>query len=1002
MSSKQLLALVAALSIAACDDPSPIFGGGWPPPPGGPTGSLGAEAFLPDDGEWIVSGNPVVEDFAPTGTNVHSATPIVVRFSESMAGDTLDGVLSINQVGGFVPVPASVTRVGDGRVFVLLPAVPLTAGETYTVDIEDGSLPTDMTGEVLATTGQLGQFTVADTDPTVPSLVFSWPADGDVGMSAIGELTTIFDRPMSAGSFTDTSFAVTVDGVAPVIDPAPSPLDVLSGFFPTTDTRVWRWISQDADGNRQDLGADKEVSLALSPVGSELVDADGGSLPTTTVAFRTAAVSVPSAAALTSSPTDAIGIANLSSSSPAGVPLEVTVDVPGGLAGDVVGLFMFGTEGVPAGDPATTIAFERSVTLSADGGTAVFGLSDLDLVTSTSPLTTHFADGELGFAFQVRRGGVTTPVRNLDVDATKSGIQDPILDTVAPELVEVFGEDAFGVVVSDQRGLTLGGLASEELRAAEVTTALGDNGTVPAVLGSSPDGSFLAAPVVSLDVIDPASLPLGWTLTIYDRALNPVATPRTGSFTQRGVVGPAALASGANVNVEVFDAEALAPIVGARVYTHRDDGASYPLVASGTTGSAGTVDVGSSPGGPTIVTIVADGYDLFSLIGVEAARLSVPLVPTVGTSGDISGSIFAGSDLANLTLGALTGRFDDPRRAEDSVGMFAGGACSSNPFGGGELDCPFGPEVLRTGRTGALSFVAGNFLLPEASFSASASLQAFALALPLGPLDDLEMQAQDFTVSLLNEPGVDVLELPVELPATVLNAAGLAGVDLGNLVGDAGTEGDPYLSAETLVPGMPGSLAVGLGSAYDQTGGVWNLRIAVPGAALVGGALSGALDPDLFLKAQVVDNLGATSTRRVRSSDLGGLATPNQLDLVDAPLITAPLAGASTGSATFDIAFDNVLPDALGPDGIFVIEVTDAAGRTWRLYGRDPADGVSPSVHLVDLAALGETALQAGSLSARAQALGGAGLDLGDLLWSDLERLYETSVTGPAVTFSAP
>jgi len=1002
VSSKHLLALVAALSIAACDDPSSIFGGGWPPPGGGPTGSLGSEAFLPDDGEWLVSGNPVVEDFAPTGTNVHSGTPIVVRFSESMAADTLDGVISINRVGGFIPVPAAVTRIGDGRVFVLLPAVPLTAGETYSVDIEDGSLPTDMTGEVLATTGQLGEFTVANTDPTVPSVMFSWPADGDTGMSAIGELTTIFDRQMAAASFTATSYSVTVDGTPPAIDPAPSPLDVLAGFFPTTDTRVWRWISQDANGVRQDLGADASVALALSPSGDQLLDPDGGSLPTTTVTFQTASVPVPSAAAITSSPTDAIGIANLTSASPVGVRLAVTVDVPGGLAGDVIGLFLFGTEDVPVGDPANTIAFERSVTLSADAGTATFELADLDLVTSSSPITTPFADGDLGFAFQVRRGGVTTPVRNLDVDATASGIQDPFLDTVAPELIEVFGEDAFGVVVSDQRGLQLAGRASEELRAADIVTSLGDNGTLAAVLGARADGSFLTAPVTGLDVIATASLPLDWTLTIYDRALNPVVVPRTGSFTQRGVVGPVALSSGANVNVEVFDAATLAPIVGARVYTHRNDGGTYALVASGTTGSAGTADVGSNAAGSTIVTIVADGYDLFSLIGVEAARLSVPLVPSAEAFGDISGSIFAGSDLANLTLGALTQRFDDPRRASGAVGMFAGGTCSSNPFGGGDLDCPFGPEMLRTSRVGALSFVAGNFLLPEAAFSASASIQAFAIALPLAPLADLEMQTEDFTVSLLTEPGVDVLELPVELPASVLNAAGIVGVDLGNLVGDVSTEGEPYLSAETLVPGMSGSLAVGLGSAYDQTGGLWNLRIGVPGATLVGGTLAGALDPDLFLKAQVIDNVGATSTRRVRSSNLAGLPTPNQLDLVDAPLVTAPLSGASTGSVAFDIAFDNVIPDALGADALFAVEVTDANGRVWRLVGRDAADGVSPSAHLVDLGALGETALQAGSLSARASVVGGAGLDLGDLLWSDLERLYETSATGPAVTFSAP
>ena len=998
VSPRILLALAAALLITSCDDPSIIFGGGWPPPSGGPTGSLGSEAFLPDDGEWVLTGAPVVDSFLPTGTGVHSGSPIVVRFSESMSAETMSGALVMRQVGGFVPVPITASRVGDGRLYVVIPSIDLTAGETYTLEVDSTSAPTDMTGQVLATGGVLGQFTVATTDPATPKVLATWPVNGALGMSAIGEITTIFDRPMDALSFTADSFAITVDSTPPTIDPAPSPLEIVLGFFPTTDTRVWRWISQDADGVRQDLGADANVELSLSPAGDALTDSDGGSLPTTVVSFQTAAVSVPDAASLAAAPFDAIGIAKLTSGS--GVELAVTVDIPGALAGDQVGLFLFGLSKLDGGLPGPLVAYERSKTLTADSSSATFSLADLAIVESSSPLSLLFADGDLALAFFMKRGNVVTPVRNLDVDTVTNGIQDPVLDTVAPELFEIFGEDAFGVVVSDQRGLQLAGLASEELRAAEITTTLGTNGVEAPVLGAREDGSFLSAPVVGLDVIDPVALPLDWTLVVFDRALNPLAVPRTGTFVQRGVVGPVALGSGGNVDVEVFDAETLAPIVGARVLTHRDDGATYPLVASGTTGSAGTSSLGTNPAGATIVTIVASGYDLFSLVGVESTRLSVPLRPTSPAFGDISGTVLAGSDLATLTLGALSRRFDDSRRPVDNAGPFAGENCVSNPFGGGELDCPFGPEPLRSGRLGALSLIAGNFLLPQGSYSASASLQAFGLSLPLGPLADLEMQTSDFTVSLLNEPGVDVLDLAVELPSVTLDAAGIVGVDLGNLVGDAVTIGDPIVTAETILSGSPGSVAVGLGVAYDQGGDVWTLRLAVPGAVLPGGSLASAIDTDLYYMAQVQDTAGASSARRVRSSDLPGLATPNQLELVDAPRVTSPLPGASTGSTEYDVAFENVLPDALGPDGLFVVELTGPAGRRWRLVGRDPADGVSPTVHLVDLA--GETGLAPGAVSARVRALGGAGLGIDDLLWSDLERTYETSAVGPPVTFDAP
>ncbi|MFT5831379.1 MAG: hypothetical protein ACI9D0_001973, partial [Bacteroidia bacterium] len=173
------LFLPILLLVPACDDPSPIFGGGFNP--GGVTGSLGAVAFLPDDGEWVLPGAPILEEMIPTGAGAHSQTPIVLRFSESMAGPTLTNSLLLSPAAGGIPVLATINRVGDGRLVVLLPQADLDAGETYNLDLLDGVTITDMTGEAFGATGTLGQFTVAASDPATPQVLTTFPPDGATG-----------------------------------------------------------------------------------------------------------------------------------------------------------------------------------------------------------------------------------------------------------------------------------------------------------------------------------------------------------------------------------------------------------------------------------------------------------------------------------------------------------------------------------------------------------------------------------------------------------------------------------------------------------------------------------------------------------------------------------------------------------------------------------------------------------------------------------------------------
>jgi hypothetical protein len=982
----------------ACDDPSPIFGG-WPPPGGGDgtPGSLGAEAFIPDNGEWILPGAPVLEEILPSGTGVHTGTPIVMRFSESIASETLNGSFLVAPAKGGFPTIATVSRVGDGRLVVLLPQATLDSGVTYSVRVADGSTITDMTGESFGQTGELVQFTTAESDPATPSVLMTFPPTASLGQSAIGEITTIFDRAMNESSFTDTSFSITVDGVAPTFDPAPAPLDISGGLFPTADTRVWRWISLNGSGERESLGNSALVEVALSTGGASLLDSTGGVLPTVLVSFTTAVVAPPIGASITSAPTDAIGIANLTVGS--GAELAIQVDFTGGLAGDEIGLFLFGTD---TGESGNTVALAREVTLAADGDLATFALADLDMVMSASPLVARFLDGTVAFAFQLRRGSLVTPVISLDVDSDASGIQDPVLDTVAPELLSLDLEGALGAsLYSELRGLSISGRASEEIWAAEVVTILGDNLAATAVLGARADGSFLTSPV-ALGVLDPASLPLAYTLTIFDSALNPQEIPKVGLFEQRGVVGPVVLGVGADIEVEVYDAETLWPIEAARVFTHGDDGAAYPAVANGVTSLAGTLAIASSAAAPTILTVEAAGYDIFSVVGVQATRLSIPLQRSVAGAATVSGSLTSASALAALTLPSQTLRYGDPRRVFSSEALFAGGACTSNPFGGGALDCPIGPELIRSSKPGAFSLLGGNFLLPEVSFTAVTALQTFHLELPMAGAADAEDQSVALAVSLLAEPGSDPLALPVEVASPVLNAAAVSTVDLANLSSDFAIAGEPRVQIEALVDGIPGAVPIGMGVSFDQGGDKWNVRTAVPGAVLPGGEYAGVVDTDLFVRGEISDINGLISVRRPRLSALPGLLVPNQMNLLDVSLVTSPAAAASTGGADFTIVFDNSIPDVITLPGLYRVSVVDGTGRTWTLYLEDPANGVVTDVHLPNIGAGGGVPLSSGSLTATVEAFSWPGFSLGSFLWSDLERSYDSYTKGPAVTFTQP
>jgi hypothetical protein len=574
VSRATIAALLALVIPTGCDNVACVFGpGNCSGGSGGSTPGIGSNpATLPINGEWIGPAAPKVTSMLPTGTSVARTSPIMVIFSETIVADHLDAAFELQLAGAPPFQVGNVALAGDGRIALILPQTDLTPSTEYTLFFRTGALVVDRVGRavVLPSDRMIGKFTTAATDPTAPAVLGSWPPTGSADQSATTEAVIVFDRPMSSASFDPTSFVVTVGAPPPPFNPLPVPVQAsVTG----ADTRAFVWRSIDSQGNAVSLGLSQTVQFDLSPVGHPIRDAANENLPHTTLTFSTASFSAPLAASITSIPSDAIGIGEISG--PA--DLAIKVDLAGAQSGDFLTFYIFGTsQGTATNPPLAALFREVQMTLGSPPSSFTLTAGEIDLLQSSSPFKARFADGELTFAFQIRRDLVQSPLQLLDVDPVTKGAQSPVLDTVAPQLQ---GLGPAGTVVasfsSDLRDVTLVGRASESLRGALVSTTSPDAdnttamGEIPPVTGSGAGGLFVAAPV-KLGLVDPASLPLHYSITVYDKALNASGTA-TGLFQQLGASGPGTPLPDVSVDVSVFDAATLAPIQGAQVLTYSID-----------------------------------------------------------------------------------------------------------------------------------------------------------------------------------------------------------------------------------------------------------------------------------------------------------------------------------------------------------------------------------------------------------------------------------------------
>lgn len=981
-----VLAFLATIGLSGCDNPACALAGTCVH--GSTGGGIGTEpASVPVNGEELLAAAPTLQNFFPSGATADPKTPIVLIFSESMANTNLNIAFELSAVGlGTIPLQAAVLM-GDGHMITLFPLTDLQLGQEYAILYRTGVIVTDRTGQVVTQPADrtIGSFSVAATAPAAPVVVASWPIDMSTNESPTGEIDVVFSRPIDAATLVDASWVVTVGGVAPPNDPVAQPVS-LSGL--TTDTRAFRWRSTDSSGNAVSLGVNADVKLELSPTGNLIKDTGGVVLANQMIAFKTLTFTPPTGAAITSLPNDAIGIDQISG--PAN--LAVRVDFADAQAGDRLGIFLFGKE--PQGSVVVpvenlkTMALLREVALVAPFTSFTLVASELELARSTAPLVPRFTDGSVSFAFYVKRGSVVSPIRLLDVDATRSGTQSPVQDTTAPTLL---GLSTSGNTVtsfrSDERGLSIVGRASEALRAVQVTTTLGNNDITPGepapVVGAHSSGLFLAAPV-RLGVFTPAQMPLMYTVTAYDRALNATSAV-TGLYRQIGQAANGAAGPFAAVAVEVFDSTTFAPVVGATVHSHENLAGSVSFVSSSTTDVRGQATLTPALLGETIVTVDARnlGYDLFTFDGITTDHVSIPLHPSALVASNAAGNVATtDTNFAAYQKAVADTRFPTPGETQ-----LLSGTCSLSTSTQ-TLQCAFGPTSIRALEIGAQSAVV--VLDPPSPFAYSALtyLKAFQLSLPLPPVDPGATQSNTLsTGTSLDASTLDAEERPIDVSPSVLSTVNYPTLS-----------GAPRVRVEATSPGIPHDVTVGRGIAFNDSlpADTFAVRAAYPGSCdgvadvmsdkLGRFVTNGTIDDDLLLRIECVDTSGNRGGVRPRFSVASATLTP--------PAPPAPIASpfaVNLSGQSLDFTFADVIPDSAAEQGIYKVSLTDSTGLEWTIWRLDAADAAGPNaIANLPFVGVGSTLpLAAGALSIRVSAYAWPTFDSANFMWTDVEREFD-------------
>ena len=975
------------LALSGCDNPACVFSetgcdnGGPDPNQLGP-----GQAVPPIDGQRILGANPTLLEAQPSGDGVFPTSPLVLRFTESMSSDSLEGAFELGDrfSGTTYPLNEPPVLVGDGRVVILQPRVPLPDGRDYELRLADNAQVTDITGQdwnqvannVLLTFG-----TNEAQNPT-PRVYMTVPPNTEAGVSDIGEVSVVFDRLMDPLSINSTSMELLIGGAAPVGSPQPA-----SGFSGGTPiTSVWTWFLEDDFGSRISLGPGSAGKLTLSPVGDRIADVAGTELPTSVTEFTLADFTAPVGGIKPFGAQDAIGLTDLLN--PAAPVLQVELAEPA-IIGEELYVYLFGRSAAE-GD---SVAFERRIAVVE--GTQLVDLFSADLGLLDEANMPLLRDGELRVACVSQRGTLRSGLRVLDGSPLVDGVQDFGLDFLPPGIFSMgFSGEPTTFLRSEQRDIVPYGLASEALTGALVTSALGTNVTLlnpPAPVQVGAFNYFMTAPVPT-GIVDPNLGPVDFTLSVFDQALNTDPMPFQGQYEQVGIANTGSVLAGGLIEVWVHDAETLAPLGGARVMTHVDD-AGLAFVGFDFTDQVGKTSVASAALGGTSLTVDLPGYDLFTFHGVGRNKVQVLLDPILPPTAQWAGQVQA--TFPNAPLTNVSVLVSDTRLNLDGHLWRATSPCSLDT-GASLYRCNFLPEIGRTGRMGFGTFIAGDLTLPQQAFSPLSFLRAFGweTGQPLLATDGLGNLSILFVDTLLTTGVIE--DLPIELMPQVLSTA--SAVSLGNLVDP------PRVMVDGISPAMGRPVLVGLGLAYGAGANAWDIRTCIPGvvdgvqdnASDALGVLVefGSLEPDHYLRVEVVDEDDNLTVVRKPISELNG-----GLIVTDVAVLTSPAPGGNSGGNAYDVRCTDPLRDGLGMGGMYRVRLT-SAGRSWNLWRADPPDGGDISVPLPAIAAQGGQPLVNGAVTGRISYWAVPGLDESEFMWADLSRRAQFYSRSKPFTFT--
>ncbi len=851
-------------------------------------------------GGIAVDGRPRITDVFPEGDGWPSAVPIVVVFNESMneesivpaASTALPPTLFLRLAGTDQPLPADYDFLLAGTVVLMRPLVPLADLTSYEVVIDPEARDADAV-RVGGNLRVIAEFTV-DEDPAEADgrILTTLPVDNSRDRLRESPVYTVFNKPANVTSVTTSNFRMETSAGTPIGGNISFPLEITQGL---ADGRLLRFDpSASLDANTdQEIFYENSITFPGTPEGRLQF---GNRSPY--AEFRTQDVEQP----------DGVVVGNISPGFPDKINIQnianlmVDVTMPAStFAGDTVVVRIYGLE--PQTDDSSDVNFvERSATAVAAGAQTVSVDMTSTLGSAAAP---RFDDGAVTITARQTRGSRSSGVIH------SPAASSPLLDVTLPTLVSIGPPTGInsGDMVTDLQHLSLYGTASEELGGAVLTGMGPVSGTANLFAGAA-DGSFIIAPLF----LGRLTTAVSASLELTDASGNATtAMPLPGMIIQRGVV-TGSVTTGMSLTVEAYDESTLQALSGVTVLLDAasPDPSGLGQIAQ-VTGANGQTTFTGLVNSSHSVTLVAPGYELFSLVNSSAGFASLPLRPQAAATGSLDASILfppipGQSAIVGINL------LDDV--TEEAVVT-----SSSNPNSLPATAVRPNRPIVITAYSGVIEPVG----LP--SFNNFTCQMCGPLGLtpspPAPPIDP-------------GGSGSETLAL-VPASASAINLASSYSKDFAQSTGLGMISGSPTVRVVASLFGMSGMSLFGLGFSTAGAGMVYTVDASYSLNTILGLA---SFQPVLWVSTEARDAAGniARHRRLVSSPTTGGTvlttATPG------IPSISAP-AGPASAPPLVDFAdrLDPATAITVGGFGFHQVTARDALGRSWTMITED-LDGI--------------------------------------------------------------